>query len=275
MASEQPSDKRRMRLDFLGIGTQKGGTTSLNAYLRQHERIDLPNRELHCFDDEALDWPHPDFDPYHSHFTHPVSLPVNGGPEASPGTVRFRLLGEITPIYMYWEPCAERIYNYNPAIKLIILLRNPLARAYSHWAMEKERGLEHLSFSEALRQEPLRCQAGSPGQHRVYSYLDRGRYAFQIRRLFRWFTRSQMLILRSEELFHAPTVTLRRLTDFLQIPPFAELIPTHSRRGVYPDVLRQDDWEFMATALEEDIRDLEDQLGWDCEAWRRPWAPFT
>lgn len=267
---------RRMRLDFLCVGAQKAGTTSLNAYLRQHEQLVVPDHELHFFDDESLDWSQPPVDAYHERVRQPDTRRP-GCPRSSLGTRAASppLHGEVTPIYIYWQPCAERIHRYNPAVKLIVLLRNPLARAFSHWAMEYQRGLDDLPFSEAIRQEPLRCQTGPDAQHRVYSYLDRGRYAVQLRRLFRLFPRRQILILRSEELFHAPEAALLRITDFLGISPLKQLEPTHARQGVYPQSLGREDWEFMARHLEQDIAELEDLLGWNCEDWRQPWIPLV
>ena len=267
---------RRMRLDFLCIGTQKGGTTSLQAYLRRHDHLVVPDHELHFFDDETLNWHHPDFERYHIHFLHP-DRPTQAcsATSARDEQAQRRLHGEVTPIYLYWEPCMERIHHYNPAIKLIVLLRNPLARAYSHWAMERERGWEELPFAEAIRQEPRRCQEGPRGQHRVYSYLDRGRYAVQLRRLFRFFPRSQVLILRSEQLFKAPTATLRQVTEFLGIVPYPSLNPIHARRGIYPESIPQEVWQTMASIMEGEISALEELLGWNCDAWRRPWSPLA
>jgi hypothetical protein len=269
-------NKRRMRLDFLCIGTQKGGTTSLNAYLRQHQQLVVPDRELHFFDDETLNWSQPPLELYHTTFEQgQCRAPEDCNPDTESNPNHLRLCGEITPIYIYWEPCIERIHAYNAAIRLIVLLRNPLARAFSHWAMENQRGLDNLPFSEAIRQESFRCSSGQGQQHRVYSYLDRGRYAQQLQRVFRFFPRSQVLILRSEDLFQAPLATLRRLTDFLGISPFSRVDPIHARQGVYPQVLHQDDWAFMASELEQEISDLEALLGWCCDDWRTPWSPLA
>ena len=115
------------RLSFLVCGAQKSGTTALAAYLRQHPGIYLPERkELHFFDDETQAWPEPDLNELHRHFP---------GPQKPS-----KLWGEATPISLYWDPAAERIWRYNQAMRLIVILRNPIERAYSHWAMEHRRG---------------------------------------------------------------------------------------------------------------------------------------
>lgn len=264
-----------MKISFAGIGTQKGGTTSLNAYLRTHNLISIPEGEPHFFDDETQDWDSPDIASYHAMFTNSNNElnhdndPTTVGLDAEGSQVS--IYGEITPIYMYWEPSIKRIHTYNPDIKLIILLRNPMARAFSHWAMEKSRGQESLCFSDALRTEAQRCREGIPDrQHRVFSYLDRSRYSVQLKRILKYFPLSQMLILRSEELFQAPEINLHRITDFLGVPAFSEIKPIHARPGDYINSLSYADWRYMASELNEDITSVESLLGWDCLEWRQP-----
>ena len=74
-------------------------------------------------------------------------------------------------------------------MRLIVILRNPIERAYSHWAMEHRRGNDQLPFALALEQEEARCREALPFQHRVFSYVDRGFYSAQLRRLWRFFGR--------------------------------------------------------------------------------------
>jgi hypothetical protein len=267
-----------MRIDFIGVGTQKGGTTSLNRYLSKHKDICIPEREMHFFDDETQDWESPGYDSYHAYFNASESGLGHGHASVPATSNAFnndsprRVRGEITPIYMYWEPSIERIYRYNPDAKLIILLRNPTARAFSHWAMEKSRYQENLCFSEALRQESARCaQAATNNQHRIFSYLERSRYSLQLKRILRFFSHSQILVLRSEELFREPHVSLLKVTNFLEVTPLTRLGAIHARQGVYPVTLSHADWKFMVDELESDISSLETLLDWDCSEWRRPW----
>lgn len=264
-----------MAIDFIGIGTQKGGTTTLRAYLSQHELICIPAKELHFFDNEKQDWINPDFASYHENFNFSSVARINAprlsrqNHEADSKSRIGRICGEITPIYMYWEPCLERIYNYNPTIRLIILLRNPYARAYSHWAMEKARGWEDLPFSDALRQEEARLSLEShKNQHRVYSYLKRSLYSVQLKRCLKLFPRPQILILRSEDFFRSPQKSMHIITSFLEISPIAKLTPIHKRKGVYSEPISSKDWRFMASKLEEDISSVETLLSWNCSDWR-------
>ena len=59
-----------------------------------------------------------------------------------------KIIGEATPIYMYWKNAIKRIYNYNSDMKLILVLRNPIDRAFSHWNMEVHRKREDRTFLE-------------------------------------------------------------------------------------------------------------------------------
>ncbi|PYL86919.1 MAG: sulfotransferase, partial [Verrucomicrobia bacterium] len=109
--------KRRVqKLDFLVAGAQKSGTTALNYYLKRHPRIALPvKKELHFFDnDELFAGGNVLYEPLYEMFR-----------PARPGSIA----GENTPIYLYWRPALPRIRDYNPAMKFIIILRNPIERA--------------------------------------------------------------------------------------------------------------------------------------------------
>lgn len=261
-------------LQFICIGTQKGGTTTLGSYLRAHPQLILPRQhELHFFDDENQNWEAPDLDRYHSdvyHHDNPVHTHL---PHQSVSDIK--ICGEVTPIYMYWLPSIERIYYYNPSIKLIALLRNPMARAYSHWAMEIARGNETEAFATAIRAEANRCLRAAPLQHRIYSYIDRGRYHQQIMRLLRFFPWQQIMILRSEEFFAHPIETLQRIQTFLGIAQHTPARVEHERKGSYTDPMSLDDWTYIYRELEGEISGLEKLLGWDCSEWRVPRTVIT
>ena len=168
------SQHRRL-VTFLIAGVQKGGTTALADYLRQHPALFIPAlKELHLFDNEDLNWQHPEqiISTYHAFFQ-----------DAPAG----KLWGEATPIYSYWWPAMARIWAYNPAMRVILCLRNPVERAYSHWAMETGRAWDSLPFPQAIASESERCRAALPLQHRVFSYVSRGFYSEQLRRLWSFF----------------------------------------------------------------------------------------
>jgi hypothetical protein len=142
------------KVAFVIAGTQKGGTTALASYLYEHPEIGMPTvKEVHFFDTEDhFASAEVDYAKYHAYFD---------------PAVRKRLLGDATPIYMYWDAAPPRIWQYNPAMKLILLLRNPITRAYSQWNMERERGSDPLRSSRRSGRggaQPRRTAV----QHRLY-----------------------------------------------------------------------------------------------------------
>jgi hypothetical protein len=243
------------RLSFLICGAQKGGTTALADYLRPHPQLFLPEqKELHFFDDESQPWRQPRYDSYHHHFR-----------SAKPEQRR----GEATPVYMYWEPCAERIWRYNSAMRLVVVLRNPISRAYSHWAMERRRGAEPLSFEEALAEEVERCRGALPLQHRVFSYADRGFYSGQLRRLWRFFGREAVLVLRQEELRQDPQACLNRVCDHLGVTLLPAVERMESHVGDYQEPMTVSCQALLRQLFWHEICQLEALLGWDCRTWLR------
>jgi hypothetical protein len=206
-----------VKLDFFICGVQKGGTTALDSFLREHPAVEMARvKEVHFFDNESLDWAVPDYAQLHAAF------------DASAAA---RRRGEATPIYSYWPNAPERLRAYNPSAKLILMLRHPVLRALSHWRMETTRGWETLPFSEAVRpaaRERVRLAPG--GVHRVFSYVERGFYAAQIERMLGLFPANQVLILRTDALWGDPAATLARVQDFLGV----EKLLDAQRRYVAP-----------------------------------------
>jgi Sulfotransferase domain len=244
----------KRRVDFLIAGTQKGGTTALDTYLRTHLKIGMADeKEVHFFDEEKyFRHDNPPYSVYHSHFFH----------------VRSRvILGDATPIYMYWREAPKRIQEYNPRMKFILILRNPIERAYSHWNMERDRKAEGLSFWDAIQSEKERCREALPLQHRVYSYIDRGFYAEQLERVWNYFPKEQTLILKSDDLRKNPQPTVNEVCRFLGINPFerVENKEIHSRQ--YPSPMSAREREFLKRIFAPEIKKLEQLLNWDCSEW--------
>ncbi len=232
------------RVDFLVAGAQKAGTTALFDYLAELPALELPHiKEAHFFDDEErVDWRAPDYARYHALFADPA-----------------RLWGEATPIYLYWPNALERVRAYNPAMKLILLFRDPIARAWSHWQMEYARGKETEPFGWCIREGRARMAQGAPypGFHRVYSYVERGFYGRQLTRALDLFPRDQLLLLESGKLKHDPTGTIRSICDFLGIaPPDHDAVPRTSRpaaRIAYPATLTDLDVTFLHHQFAEEL----------------------
>src|SRR5438094_6067974 len=245
-----------MLVNFVIGGTQKGGTSALDSFLRQHPEICLPEtkKELHYFDREKNFEKRPNYKQYHAYF------------RPKP---RHRVMGEATPSYMYWTATPYRIWRYNPEMKWILVLRNPVERAFSGWNMETKRGTEHLSFKEAVEQEAVRCRKALPLQHRVFSYVDRGFYAHQVRRLFNIFGEDNLLVLLNEELRNDHKKTLRRVFEFLGVdssfvPPEASVFEQEYSNKIDNQVRSR-----LIDTFQFDIKELERMLGRDLSGWYR------
>jgi Sulfotransferase domain len=199
--------------DFIIIGAQRGGTTGFHQALAQHPRVEpAARKELHFFDvlfDRGSGW-------YWRQF--PAGLPE--------GVVT----GEATPYYLFHPHAAPRAAEVAPDARLIVLLRDPVERAWSHYHLSRSQGMEPLSFAEAIEREPERL-AGEIERmladdryysfaHQHHSYLARGRYAGQLETWFRHFPRDRLLILPSEAFYADPAASIRQATAFLDLPPF-------------------------------------------------------
>jgi hypothetical protein len=195
-----------MRLpDFLGIGTQKGGTTYLHGLLQQHPQVYLARpKEMHFFSlhqRKGLEW-------YGHHFD-----------AAAAG----QCCGEVTPYYLFHPLAAERIAAARPKVKLIVLLRDPVERALSQYFHSKRLGLEPLDLDEALAAEPKRLadaeavlkRGEAHKSHQQHSYLSRSRYELQLPRFEALFPSEQLQVLRSEDLFECQKQIWERVLAFL------------------------------------------------------------
>src|SRR5437868_8683994 len=193
------------RLDFILAGAQKSGTTALHYFLSRHPDINMGDQqEIHFFDNDAMFFPQVDYEQLHKHY-----------PLLAPSTVA----GDCTPSYLYHEPTAERIWKYNPKIKLLILLRNPVDRAFAHWNMQRFRGREPLDFFDAVREEQTRIAGAPPTEARRFAYVDRGFYAQQLTRFLKFFPREQLKVVKFEEFRGRQRETLASIFSFLGCKP--------------------------------------------------------
>jgi hypothetical protein len=243
------------KVAFVVAGTQKGGTSALSAYMNEHLGIGMARmKEVHFFDDDAhFAGGAPNYNVYHANYE---------------GVAAHQLLGDATPGYMYWLTAPARLAHYNPALKIIMILRNPVQRAFSHWNMTTRQGRETLSFDDALRAEPERARQAAPGQTRPWSYVDRGRYCVQLRRVWQHFPREQTLVLRSDTFRTDPAPQLALVESFLGIGPFPRTTPAEVFAAPYKEKMSDAARAFLHQAFADEIAELETLLGWDLGAWR-------
>ena len=241
-------------LDFILAGAQKSGTTALHYFLSKHPDITMGDKqEIHFFDNEEIFAGQVDYELLHKHF-----------PSVRPSTVA----GECTPIYIYWKPAMERIWKYNTKIKLLIILRNPVDRALAHWNMQRFKGREPLDFLDAVKEETKRTQETAPLQSRRFSYVDRGFYAEQLERVFKFFPREQVKIVKFEEFRDKKSETLNAIFRFLGVEPL--VLSRDKDRNVVPyeREMTQKERKHLYEIFAEDIAKLERMLGWDCSDWK-------
>ncbi|CAN5755263.1 hypothetical protein BH23ACT4_BH23ACT4_03000 [soil metagenome] len=183
---------------FLIAGAMRCGTTSLNAYLREHPEISVGQpKEVHFFDqnyERGTDW-------YVQHF---------------PGSDASRAVGEATPSYLYFPEVAERIAATLPDVKILLLLRDPVDRAHSHYWHNRSVGREDLDFARAIAAEPMRLERSRKDRAR-YSYLDRGRYGSQVENLMRFIPLERILVQTFDEMTSDPTTVYKRTCSFLGV----------------------------------------------------------
>jgi hypothetical protein len=235
----RPTSGARLLPDFLIIGAQRCGTTSLYRYLAQHPAVGpvVITKGAHYFStnyEKGVDW-------YRSFF--PTRWRAAYVRRRS-GTDM--VTGEASPYYVFHPLAPERVAATLPDVKLVLMVRDPVGRAYSHHRHMIDRGLETLSFEDALDAEPRRLAGQQerivrePGylsfDHQHHSYLARGRYIEQLERWDRFFPRERILVVRSEDFFTAPADVYASVLAFLGLPVWTPAaFPAHNA-GSYDEM---------------------------------------
>jgi Sulfotransferase domain len=212
----------RLLPGFIMIGAQRSGTTSLFRALMAHPQVVRPafHKGINFFDlnyRRGMAW-------YRGHF--PVAPIAETTTVRHGGPVSFEASG----YYMYHPFALERIAHHLPQVKLVVMLRDPVERAYSAYKHEYSRGYEWESFEKALELEDdrligeierMRADVSYESfPHRHHSYRHRGLYADQLQRAFELFPRDQVHVIDSEMFFGKPALEYQRLLAFLGLRPF-------------------------------------------------------
>lgn len=224
--------------DFIVIGVQKGGTSSIFNYLSQHPQINPPlKKQVHFFDkfySKGIKW-------YLSFF-----------PKKKKGMVS----GEASPYYIYHPLAAKRMAETSPNTKIIVLLRHPLNRMNSHFQMIKKKQRENsTTLNDALKLEEERLQGEEKKikadgtyqsySHQTFSYLSRSLYYKQLIEWQKHFSKEQFLLVQSEEFFHETPKALSKIYNFLGIE---NVIPKNIKvlnKGDYKKSKIEIDKEFL------------------------------
>lgn len=256
---------RRQGPEFLITGTKRGGTTSLFNYLLMHpgvlglypESRGKKSTDFFFADSgQSLPW-------YRSHF-HTAGRKARMARRLGYAPVG----GEASPYYV-WDPrIADRVRAAFPDVKTVLLLRDPVERAWSHYQERRQNGVEPLGFAEALAAEPARlhgeleAMAKDPAYHSTahdwYAYRARGIYLPQVRNWLRSFPAEQLLVLRSEDMYADPQDVVDQVTDFLGVDrhplPTTQTFNASHQKSSVPEPVRSELAAFYAphnAALEE------------------------
>lgn len=196
--------------NFFVVGAAKSGTTSIYRYLRQHPDVYMPTvKELHWFSRLEPN-PRQGFRPITSEEEYLSLFEGWRGEKA---------IGEASPSYL-WDPKApERIQRSVPSAKILILLREPVDRAFSHYLADVRYGIQRKPFYEALRKD----YAGpTKGWGKCHLYVELGLYCRQVSRYLERFGEGKVLVLFFEEVFadlDSTKRTLERVLDFIGVDP--------------------------------------------------------
>ena len=179
------------KINFIGIGVQKAGTSWLSEALNEHPDIKVhPKKEAHFFNKRRF---------YLNTFHYELTF----------GSRKKKIIGEITPSYILDKKAAKRIFKYNSKIKLIAVLRDPTERCISQYKMEMSRntieknsGLWDAFCRDLPKYGPMR---------------ERGLYKEQLDRFYKYFNKSQILILDYENIKREPHILIKKVFSFLEV----------------------------------------------------------
>jgi hypothetical protein len=267
--------------DFILIGTKRGGTTSAYFHLLRHPDV-LPmfpearwlpkgrdGKGPHYFDshfDRGERW-------YRGHFPSSYRRRTAQGRTGRPP-----LSGEASPYYLFHPHAPARMHALMPDVKLLVALRNPIERAYSHFREQARNGIETLSFEEALLreqrvlpEEAARLQRDPDYRshaHEQQSYVGQSEYAMSLRRWLDLFPQEQLHVWFSEDYYAHPSSVLGAVASFLGLSPFS--FPSAERLNAAPPApLEPSTRGLLRARLEPDVRAVEAILGVST-----PWVDF-
>ena len=229
--------------NFIIIGQPKCGTSSLYSYLIQHPQI-LPaiEKEINFWNyhlDKGIDW-------YLAHF-----------PAVS--SEQDLITGEATPNYLSSKEIALSLFQEFPHMKLIVLLRNPVDRAISHYYVCAKPDSDNRSLEKAilsgLESITNKSNINSPNDGKINYYIKLSQYIESLSKWMEIFPREQFLILRSEDLFSDPAATVNEVFQFLEVKPYQLKEYNKKNAGNYPPISQS-----MRQALNDYFRPYNQQL---------------
>lgn len=234
-------------VDFFVIGAQKCGTQSAVHHIQNHKDIQISTSEIHFFDNKNV---YNDFNKYNNFF----------------GVKVKKLLGEVTPSYSYLRYSIDKIHQYNPKAKLILLIREPISRAFSQWNMYKQLNMINDDFIPSL--EKIKNIKLNEIDSRGYHAIQRGYYYEQIKYILTIFNKEQLHISVSEKIKKDPINEYNKIFDFLGVGRFETIkFNDNIHKRNYNRKITQNEIEYLKPIYENHNKKLYDFLGYQIEEW--------
>lgn len=255
--------------DFYIIGAAKCGTTSLYQYLIRHPYVHPGiGKEIHYFEElyyRGENWYRACFPfKFQKYF-----FKLNQKNDL--------ITGDSTPRYIDHPYVPRRIKELTPNAKFIVMLRNPIDRAFSHYNMNLKNQYETLSFEDAIKQEPQRIKGEYEMMEKtekvsfnyyLYAYLDRGIYVNRLKNWLDIFPKKNFLIIKSEEFFKDTSIQYKRVIEFLNLPKWdlkeypAHMVGRYQENDIATK-LRNELQQFFKPYNEKLYKLLDTDFGWD------------
>lgn len=194
------------KVDFFIVGAAKAGTTSLYSYLNKHPEIEMSTiKEPDYFSNEFIEQQSlyykkesiKSLNKYHSLYSDTKNL----------------IRGEASVSYLFYEKVPKKIFKYNSRSKVIIMLRNPSDRAYSHYLMDKRLGFVRESFENIVHKKSTHKNSALFYQQ----YIELGQYAFQIKNYFDVFSKKNILIIDYDDFIYKSSEVMNKVCVFLNV----------------------------------------------------------
>ena len=233
-------------IEFIIAGTMKGGTTAAIKNFNKHPEISMVEKEIHYYDKKidyqrGVDW-------YKSHFDYSK-----------------KIVGDKAPDVMYMTSCLELLQITNPQVKILLFLRNPIERAYSHWKMTRDLFRNTSSFEFSIQDELDHRM----GENRLYNvafwhhFIQRGFYYEQIMEILKYFPKDNIFIVISEKVRNNMDKEYQNIFRFLGVSNFHTKFEEDfvSKKG---DTLDKNSkiYKDLKKLYKEDIKKLEKYLGY-------------
>ena len=247
--------EKPQQISFIVMGAQRSGHASIQHALSQHPQLKLVAQEQQgYFADDAI---------------FAIGKPCSSSyEEICRTTTSEQICGEVSNAYFHHPEAIARINRYNPSIKLVVILRNPADRAYSHLQHVVNRGRKEPSLSISLNEDLFSSTSSTHQSTRDSEYISKSKYSEQISYLRQYFDPHQLLFIKSEDLRDDTEVMLYQIFQFLNVP-YLDVDTSAQNLGNYEQSIPTDCYNRIINTVKGDINETEQLLGWDCRDWKQ------